>query len=91
MTIHNTGCTVHDAFYAIVYPGPVYNRLATTYLSGIFIQNLYLHLEPIFKRNYVNKEDSHEVWGERVGVTEFLIDSLRFIVASITVMNLFVD
>ena len=26
----NNGCTVHDALYAIGYPGPVFNHLALT-------------------------------------------------------------
>ena len=28
----NTGCTVHDALYAIGYPGPVFNHFGNNYV-----------------------------------------------------------
>ena len=31
----NTGCTVHDALYAIGYPGPVFNHLGLSVILNI--------------------------------------------------------
>ena len=33
----NTGCTVHDALYAIGYPGPVFNHLVNRYIFVPFL------------------------------------------------------